>query len=121
MKHDCPHCGVSLKLRLLSPFGGWRHLLAANQSCPKCGGKVQQQVRPAEDEATYFKFPFIVLLAGTPWVIRWICGAGGFERMTVSIAVGVVAAGIALLLARKINRISAGIPADWQKFKAAGE
>jgi predicted RNA-binding Zn-ribbon protein involved in translation (DUF1610 family) len=46
MKHDCPHCGVSLKFRLVRsvPLPGQRAFLPeqAVPVCPACGGKLAQ-------------------------------------------------------------------------------
>lgn len=44
MKHDCPYCGVSLRMKLVrsKPLAGERKLLPAQAVpvCPKCGGEV---------------------------------------------------------------------------------
>ncbi|MBF5005492.1 hypothetical protein [Diaphorobacter caeni] len=64
MLHDCPHCGISLKRRLIrsAPAPGERRFLPgkAVSLCPDCGGTLQHNPHPAERWQTWL----VLALAG---------------------------------------------------------
>jgi len=121
MKHDCPHCGVPLRFRLLRPFGGWRRLRSDGQACPACGGKVERRQHPAEDQLAYLSVPLILLSVSAVPLVRWVNGATRPAGPVWPVVVGLTLAAVWLLLAHRAYRLRHAIPGDWQRFKSGAD
>ena len=77
-----------------------------------------QQTHPAEDDMAYSQLPLIVLFVGSPWLLQWVYGMGDVRHVVLSIATGLVAASVGLVLIRRNMRLRSTIPTDWQRYKA---
>lgn len=71
MQHDCPHCGASLKLRLLraKALPGERRLLPSRATpvCPACGGRLAPNTHWSETAASVMVgVPLLCFMSARP-------------------------------------------------------
>ncbi len=109
MLYDCPHCGESLKRKLIRTVAapGERKFLPSKTiaQCPLCGEKLENNPHPAENKLALLVVPLVGLMLlkdhlESPKTVMLVLGASW-----ALFAMG------SLFIERKYLR-------DWQRYKA---